>query len=121
MATPNASFAAIIILSRTSSYHPMASSPSLLPGTIHRDRTIKLWNTLGECKYDIKEDGHTEWYANSFGHEFQNFDGACRVSCVRFSPNVMNPVIVSCGWDKVVKVRFFFHIMPHPLAPGVML
>lgn len=27
-----------------------------------------------------------------------------RVSCVRFSPNVMNPVIVSCGWDKVVKV-----------------
>ncbi|CAK5265703.1 unnamed protein product [Mycena citricolor] len=26
------------------------------------------------------------------------------VSCVRFSPNVMNPVIVSCGWDKVVKV-----------------
>ncbi|OSD06842.1 guanine nucleotide binding protein beta subunit [Trametes coccinea BRFM310] len=52
-----------------------------------RDRTIKLWNTLGECKYDIKDDGHTEW-----------------VSCVRFSPNVMNPVIVSCGWDKVVKV-----------------
>ena len=30
-----------------------------------------------------------------------------RVSCVRFSPNVMNPVIVSCGWDKVVKVCFF--------------
>lgn len=27
-----------------------------------------------------------------------------RVSCVRFSPNAMNPVIVSCGWDKVVKV-----------------
>ena len=27
-----------------------------------------------------------------------------RVSCVRFSPNVMNPVIVSSGWDKVVKV-----------------
>ncbi|KAH9935512.1 WD40-repeat-containing domain protein [Fomitopsis serialis] len=26
-----------------------------------RDRSIKLWNTLGECKYDIKEDGHTEW------------------------------------------------------------
>jgi guanine nucleotide-binding protein subunit beta-2-like 1 protein len=32
-----------------------------------RDRSIKLWNTLGECKYDIKEDGHTEWYVNSFG------------------------------------------------------
>ena len=23
---------------------------------------------------------------------------------MRFSPNVANPVIVSCGWDKVVKV-----------------
>ncbi|KAI5451122.1 MST50-interacting protein 11 [Naganishia adeliensis] len=52
-----------------------------------RDRTIKLWNTLGECKFNITEDGHTEW-----------------VSCVRFSPNPMNPVIVSAGWDKVVKV-----------------
>ncbi|KAF8893858.1 guanine nucleotide binding protein beta subunit [Infundibulicybe gibba] len=55
-----------------------------------RDRTIKLWNTLGECKFDIKDDGHTEW-----------------VSCVRFSPNVLNPVIVSCGWDKVVKKYIF--------------
>ncbi|KAF9344176.1 cross-pathway control WD-repeat protein cpc2, partial [Mortierella sp. AD094] len=52
-----------------------------------RDKTIKLWNTLGECKFTIQEDGHTEW-----------------VSCVRFSPNPANPVIVSGGWDKVVKV-----------------
>jgi len=52
-----------------------------------RDRTIKLWNTLGECKFDIKDEGHTEW-----------------VSTVRFSPNSLNPVIVSAGWDKVVKV-----------------
>ncbi|KAK0543530.1 cross-pathway control WD-repeat protein cpc2 [Tilletia horrida] len=53
-----------------------------------RDRTIKLWNTLGECKYNIADaDGHTEW-----------------ISCVRFSPNPQNPVIVSAGWDKVVKV-----------------
>lgn len=56
-----------------------------------RDRTIKLWNTLGECKFNIQEDGHSEW-----------------VSCVRFSPNPMNPVIVSAGWDKVVKVSLFF-------------
>merc|ERR1711976_659769 len=34
-----------------------------------RDRTIKLWNTLGICKYTIQEQGHSEW-----------------VSCVRFSP-----------------------------------
>ncbi|OIW29253.1 WD40 repeat-like protein [Coniochaeta ligniaria NRRL 30616] len=52
-----------------------------------RDRTIKLWNTLGDCKYTITEKGHTEW-----------------VSCVRFSPNPQNPVIVSSGWDKLVKV-----------------
>jgi guanine nucleotide-binding protein subunit beta-2-like 1 protein len=53
-----------------------------------RDRTIKLWNTLGECKYTIEDTGsHTEW-----------------VSCVRFSPNQANPIIVSAGWDKVVKV-----------------
>jgi WD40 repeat protein len=53
-----------------------------------RDRTIKLWNTLGDCKYTITDKGHTEW-----------------VSCVRFSPNPQNPVIVSAGWDKLVKVR----------------
>jgi WD40 repeat protein len=54
-----------------------------------RDRTIKLWNTLGDCKYTITDKGHTDW-----------------VSCVRFSPNPSNPVIVSAGWDKLVKVRF---------------
>ena len=47
----------------------------------------QVWNTLGECKYTISEDGHTDW-----------------VSCVRFSPNLQNPLIVSGGWDKVVKV-----------------
>ncbi|OQR93861.1 guanine nucleotide-binding protein subunit beta-2 [Thraustotheca clavata] len=52
-----------------------------------RDRSIKLWNTLGECKYTITEEGHTEW-----------------VSCVRFSPSSANPLIVSCGWDRLVKV-----------------
>lgn len=52
-----------------------------------RDKTIKLWNTLGECKFTITEDQHTEW-----------------ASCVRFSPSAKDPLIVSCGWDKVVKV-----------------
>ena len=55
-----------------------------------RDKHIKLWNTLGECKYTIGEpDGHTEW-----------------VSCVRFSPVTTNPIIVSAGWDKLVKVGY---------------
>lgn len=53
-----------------------------------RDKTIKLWNTLAECKYTIQDDGHTDW-----------------VSCVRFSPNHANPIIVSAGWDRVVKVK----------------
>lgn len=51
-----------------------------------RDKTIKLWNTLGECKYTI-DDAHNDW-----------------VSCVQFSPNASNPIIVSSGWDRVVKV-----------------
>lgn len=53
-----------------------------------RDKTIKLWNTLGECKFTIAEgEGHTEW-----------------VSCVRFSPVTNKPIIVSAGWDRLVKV-----------------
>ena len=51
-----------------------------------------MWNTLGECKYaisgnDSESQGHTEW-----------------VSCVRFSPSQSVPLIVSCGWDRLVKV-----------------
>lgn len=56
-----------------------------------RDKTIKLWNTLGDCKFTIQEKVHTDW-----------------VSCVRFSPNPQNPVIVSAGWDKLVKVRYIY-------------
>jgi guanine nucleotide-binding protein subunit beta-2-like 1 protein len=52
-----------------------------------RDRTVKLWNTLGECKFTIIDEGHSEW-----------------VSCVRFPPTKNAPVIVSAGWDRVVKV-----------------
>jgi WD40 repeat protein len=42
------------------------------------------------CIYNFcfQDDGHSDW-----------------VSCVRFSPNHSNPIIVSAGWDKVVKVR----------------
>jgi len=52
-----------------------------------RDKTVKLWNTLADCKYTIQDEGHTDW-----------------VSCVRFSPSTANPLIVSAGWDKMVKV-----------------
>lgn len=42
----------------------------------------------GECKYTIQDaDAHSEW-----------------VSCVRFSPNNLQPTIVSASWDKTVKI-----------------
>ncbi|KAL9255736.1 Small ribosomal subunit protein RACK1-like protein [Drosera capensis] len=53
-----------------------------------RDKSIKLWNTLGECKFTIQDnEAHTEW-----------------VSCVKFSPNTLQPTIVSASWDKTVKI-----------------
>jgi len=54
-----------------------------------RDRTIKLWNTIGECKYTMDEaqNGHSDW-----------------VTCVRFSPQAEDSVIVSAGCDGYVKV-----------------
>ena len=68
-----------------------------------RDRSIKLWNTLGDCKFTITDKGHTEW-----------------VSCVRFSPNPQNPVIVSAGWDKLVKVRYRLRISLQNLLPALL-
>lgn len=52
-----------------------------------RDHQLKMWNTLGECKFTITDQAHTDW-----------------ISCVRFSPNPQIPLIVSSGWDKLVKV-----------------
>jgi guanine nucleotide-binding protein subunit beta-2-like 1 protein len=52
-----------------------------------RDRKLKVWNTVGECKFTITEEGHHDW-----------------VSCVRFSPATHNSLIVSGGWDNLVKV-----------------
>ncbi|OCT67143.1 hypothetical protein XELAEV_18038427mg [Xenopus laevis] len=43
-----------------------------------QDKTIKLWNTLCVCKYTVQEESHSEW-----------------VSCVRFSPNSSNPILVA--------------------------
>eukprot|EP01127_Copromyxa_protea_P024417 TRINITY_DN95_c0_g1_i1.p1 TRINITY_DN95_c0_g1~~TRINITY_DN95_c0_g1_i1.p1 ORF type:complete len:327 (-),score=83.44 TRINITY_DN95_c0_g1_i1:50-1030(-) len=54
-----------------------------------KDHTIRLWNTLGECKITIDEasQSHSDW-----------------VSCVHFSPSTTTPLVVSAGWDKLVKV-----------------
>jgi len=52
-----------------------------------RDKQLKIWNTLGECKYTVEQNGHTDW-----------------VSCVRFSPEVKNGILVSASWDRTIKV-----------------
>ena len=82
-----------------------------------RDKKIKLWNTLGECKYTIEDQVHMCMLFNAIMPsveltslcvcararvQHQGHDGW--VSCVRFSPNPKTPIIVSCGWDKLVKV-----------------
>lgn len=52
-----------------------------------RDCSMKMWNALGQNKFTFDKDKHTDW-----------------VSCTRFSPNPTNALMVSCGWDKMVKV-----------------
>lgn len=60
-----------------------------------RDKTIKVWNTRGDLKGEFTAasgrsaaaSGHTEW-----------------VSCVRYSPDAANPMVVTAGWDKMIKV-----------------
>lgn len=51
-----------------------------------RDKTVKVWNVIGQCMSTLR--GHNDW-----------------VSSVRFSPGE-SPVVISAGWDKLVKVCF---------------
>jgi guanine nucleotide-binding protein subunit beta-2-like 1 protein len=53
-----------------------------------RDKTVKVWNTIGKCMSTLR--GHSDW-----------------VSSVRFSPGE-SPVVISAGWDKLVKVCFLY-------------
>mmetsp|Transcript_37444 Transcript_37444/g.61545 ORF Transcript_37444/g.61545 Transcript_37444/m.61545 type:complete len:351 (-) Transcript_37444:107-1159(-) len=53
-----------------------------------RDKGINVWNTIGMIKHTMNDaDAHNGW-----------------VTCVRFSPSVEEPVIVSSGRDHTVKV-----------------
>lgn len=54
-----------------------------------RDKSINVWNTIGVIKKQMNDPAtaHRDW-----------------VTCVRFSPNVDEPVIVSSGRDHTVKV-----------------
>jgi guanine nucleotide-binding protein subunit beta-2-like 1 protein len=52
------------------------------------DKTIRVWNSVGKCVAELSgPDGHDDW-----------------VTCVRFTPAMENPVLVSCSRDKLIKV-----------------
>jgi len=53
-----------------------------------RDRSIKVWNSIGENTHSLTEGGHNGW-----------------VSCVKFSPD--SNQVISSGWDRVVKIWNF--------------
>lgn len=73
------------MLAGLSDYTDPVAPADPLPNTNNHPLTH---HPQGECKFTITDEGHSEW-----------------VSCVRFSPSPTAPVIVSCGWDKKVKVR----------------
>jgi guanine nucleotide-binding protein subunit beta-2-like 1 protein len=52
-----------------------------------RDKNLKIWNTVGECKFTVDNNAHTDW-----------------VSCVKFYHDTKNPIICSASWDKTIKV-----------------
>jgi len=52
-----------------------------------RDKKIKMWNIVGDCKFTVSDQPHNDW-----------------VSCVRFSNDPTANVLVSGSWDQTVKV-----------------
>lgn len=52
-----------------------------------RDKNIKIWNTVAECKFTVEEDSHSDW-----------------VSTVRFSPDTKNNILVTGSWDGTLRV-----------------
>lgn len=52
-----------------------------------RDCRLKMWNVKGDCMFTMDKDAHTDW-----------------VTCVRFSPTLSAPLIVSGSCDNQVKV-----------------
>lgn len=52
-----------------------------------RDKNLKIWNTVGECKFTVEQNAHTDW-----------------VSCVKFYQDTKSPIVVSASWDKTIKV-----------------
>jgi guanine nucleotide-binding protein subunit beta-2-like 1 protein len=52
-----------------------------------RDKALKIWNTVGQCKFTVEENAHTDW-----------------VSAVKFYHDTKTPIVVSASWDRTIKV-----------------
>lgn len=52
-----------------------------------RDKQLKIWNIMGECKYTVDNNSHTDW-----------------VTSVRFHQDTKSPIVVSASCDKTIKV-----------------
>jgi guanine nucleotide-binding protein subunit beta-2-like 1 protein len=52
-----------------------------------RDKNLKIWNTVGECKFTVEQGAHTDW-----------------VSAVKFYQDAKTPIVVSASFDKTIKV-----------------
>jgi guanine nucleotide-binding protein subunit beta-2-like 1 protein len=52
-----------------------------------RDGEIKIWNTVGECKFTVEDEKHSDW-----------------VSAIRFSPDTKSNTLATGSWDGSIKV-----------------
>ena len=69
------------------------------------NKELKLSNNRHQLKVDyLQENSYLSWFFIIICSLYQDEGHTEWVSCVRFSPNSTNPIIVSAGWDKVVKV-----------------
>jgi len=51
------------------------------------DKTVKIWNIHGVCKFTVDQNPHNDW-----------------VSCVRYFHDIKTPIVVSASFDKTIKV-----------------
>lgn len=70
-----------------------------------RDRDIKVWNTIGKEQAILSSSNNNDRMQGGGGAvQAQSQGHSDWVTCVRVSPSVDEPMIVSCGRDGLVKV-----------------